>query len=224
MKIIEEALKSGRTNLSEKESKEILMAYGIPVTKEVLVDSQKELVQALGHIDFPLVIKGCHSDLSHKTERNLVRLDIRNPMEATAIFNEIFDEVHAEGGSVLVQEMVQGRRELAAGMVRDEQFGPCVMFGLGGIFTEILHDISFRVAPLDKKYALQLARSIHSKKILYASRGMPAADMDQLADILINIGRIGMEQEKIQEIDINPLIINGNTFVAVDALVVLNPQ
>jgi len=126
--------------------------------------------------------------------------------------------------AVLVQEMIKGQRELVVGLTRDPQFGPCVMFGLGGIFTEILKDISFRVAPLEKHDALEMMREIKGHKILDAVRGMPAADIDALADILIAVGRIGLENDDVKEIDINPLILQGSKPVAVDALVVLDPN
>jgi len=123
--------------------------------------------------------------------------------------------------AVLVQELVKGQRELVIGLTRDAQFGPCVMFGLGGIFTEILKDISFRVAPLEKRDALDMMHDIKGYKILDAVRGMEAADLDILAYILIKIGQIGMENDRIKEIDINPVILSGSKPVAVDALVVL---
>jgi acyl-CoA synthetase (NDP forming) len=110
---------------------------------------------------------------------------------------------------------------LVIGLTRDAQFGPCVMFGLGGIFTEILKDISFRIAPLEKRDALEMMRDIKGHKILDAVRGMEAADLDVLADILIKVGQIGMENDRIKEIDINPVILSGSKPIAVDALVVL---
>lgn len=221
MDIIENALREGRDRLSEYESKIFLNAYGIPVTKERLADDQQSFQEAIKAISFPLVLKGCSPVLSHKTERNLVRVDIRSELEAQAVFEELMREVKNDGGSVLVQEMVKGQRELVAGLVRDAQFGPCVMFGLGGIFTEILHDVAFRVAPLDMEDAAGLMNSIKSRKILNTTRGMPEANRKQLADILINLGRIGLEKEKVKEIDINPVILAGSRPVAVDALVVL---
>jgi acyl-CoA synthetase (NDP forming) len=119
--------------------------------------------------------------------------------------------------------MIKGPRELVAGMTRDPQFGPCVMFGLGGIFTEILKDIAFRVAPLERQDALDMTQEIKAHKILGAVRGMPAADLDLLCDILVRVGEIGMQNQSIQEIDINPLILSGAKPVAVDALIVLKP-
>ena len=221
MRIIENALKEGRKTLSEYESKEILRDYGVPVTREKMVKDTDSLRMTFQEIGFPLVLKGCAPNLSHKTERNLVRLDIRSEEEAEAVFKEIMKDIKDEGGTVLVQEMIQGRRELVAGLVRDEQFGPCVMFGIGGIFTEIIQDTVFRVAPLEKRDAFDMMEEIKSKKILEEVRGMPAVDKEQLADILIKIGNIGLEQSSIKEIDINPLILAGSRPVAVDALFVL---
>jgi len=221
MEIIEKALGEGKTTLSEYESKKVLKAYEIPVTKEVLVEDVKDLAKAAQEIGYPLVLKGCSSDISHKTEKGLIRVDIRNEDEATAAFEEITAGMGGKENAVLVQEMVKGQRELVIGLTRDAQFGPCVMFGLGGIFTEILKDISFRIAPLEKRDALEMMRDIKGHKILDAVRGMEAADLDVLADILIKVGQIGMENDRIKEIDINPVILSGSKPVAVDALVVL---
>jgi acetyl-CoA synthetase (ADP-forming) len=151
----------------------------------------------------------------------MIRVDIRDDAEATDAFNQIMQNMQGSNGAVLVQEMVDGKRELVVGMTRDPQFGPCVMFGLGGIFTEILRDVTFRVAPLEKRDAMEMMQEINGHKILEQVRGMEAVDLDMMADILIQVGRIGLENEEVKEVDINPLIISGNKPVAVDALVVL---
>ena len=221
MEIIEKALKEGRTTLSEYESKQVLASYGIPVTRELLVYSAKDLINAIREIGYPLVLKGCSSGIAHKTEKGLIRVDIRNEAEAKAAFEEISANIGTED-AVLVQEMVKGQRELVIGLTRDPQFGPCVMFGLGGIFTEILKDISFMVAPLEKRDALEMMQDIKGNKILEAVRGMEAADLNAFSDILIKVGQIGLENEYVKEIDINPVIISGSQPVAVDALVVLD--
>ncbi len=221
MEIIEKALKEGRTTLSEYESKQVLASYGIPVTRELLVDNLQALINAAKEIGYPLVLKGCSSGIAHKTEKGLIRVDIRNETEAKAAFEEIAANIGTED-SILVQEMVKGQRELVIGLTRDPQFGPCVMFGLGGIFTEILKDISFRVAPLEERDALEMMQDIKGRKILEAVRGMEAADLNIFSDILIKVGQIGLENEHVKEIDINPVIISGSQPVAVDALVVLD--
>jgi acetyl-CoA synthetase (ADP-forming) len=224
MDLITKALEEGKSLLSEHKSKLLLQSYGIPVTREKEVSNKEALLEATLDIGFPLVMKGCGSDLSHKTERNLVHLDIRSRDEALGAFDVIYGEVEKEGGTVLVQEMVKGTRELVMGLIRDRQFGPCVMFGLGGIFTEILKDISFRVAPLERLEAREMMMEIKARKILEALRGLPSANMDELADVLITLGTIGLEQEAVKEIDINPVILNGGHPVAVDALVVLDQK
>jgi acetyl-CoA synthetase (ADP-forming) len=220
MTIIDKVLSEGRTILSEYESKEFLTEYGIPVTREILVQSEEELRPALARIGYPLVLKGCSPEISHKTEKNLVRIDIRGEREALEAFEEIRLSLNA-GEGILVQEMIQGKRELMVGLTRDPQFGPCVMFGLGGIFTEILKDVSFRLAPISPRDASEMMTEIKGARILEAVRGMEPADKDAIARILIQVGRAGVENERIKEIDINPLIIRGGAPVAVDALVVL---
>lgn len=222
MKIIDEALKEGRTTLSEHESKQVLVSYNLPVTREEMVSRPEDLLKAAEKIGYPLVIKGCSADIAHKTETGLIRVDVRNDKEATEAFKEISAAMDGtDGGAVLVQQMVKGKRELVVGLIRDAQFGPCVMFGLGGIFTEILKDTVFRVAPLEKQDALEMMQEIKASKILESIRGMAAADKDMLADMLMTIGKIGVENDRIKEIDINPVIISGGKPVAVDALVVL---
>ena len=221
MDVIKKAIEQGRKMLSEHESKKLLAAYGIPVTKERLARNVGELKQAASDIGYPMVLKGHSPSLAHKTEKGLIRVDIRNEQEAIEAFNEITENVENNEKAVLVQEMIKGQRELVVGLTRDPQFGPCVMFGLGGIFTEILKDISFRVAPLEKHDALEMMREIKGHKILDAVRGMPAADIDALADILMAVGRIGLENDEVKEVDINPLILKGSKPVAVDALVVM---
>ena len=221
MKIIEKALKEGRTTLSEYESKRVLAEYQIPVTKELLVDDIRDLTRAAQETGYPVVLKGCSSEIAHKTEKGLIKVDIRNDGEARAAFEDIMGNMNGKEDAVLVQEMVKGKRELVVGLTRDAQFGPCVMFGLGGIFTEILRDISFRTAPLERRDALDMMQEIKGHRILEPVRGMEAADLDTLAEILINVGRIGLENERVKEIDINPVIIAGSRPVAVDALIVL---
>ena len=221
MKIIDTALKEGRSTLSEYESKQVLASYGVPVTPEELVINPEDLSQAIHKIGYPLVMKGCAAEIAHKTERGLIRLDVRNEDEARTAFKEITAAMDGAEKAVLVQQMIKGQRELVVGLTRDPQFGPCVMFGLGGIFTEVLEDTSFRVAPIEKRDALEMIQEIKAHKILEAIRGMEPVDKDMLADILIAIGRLGIENEAVKEIDINPLIISRGKPMAVDALVVL---
>lgn len=221
METIDIELNQGRKTLSEYESKRILKEYHIPVTREFSVKDIDSMKMAIQEVGFPLVMKGCGAGLNHKTERNLVRIGIRSEEAAQEVFQELYEIVHEEGGTILVQEMVLGKREFVIGLIRDAQFGPCVMFGLGGIMTEILNDVVFRPAPLTKEEALRMIESIKAKKMLGTMRGMPPIDLDQLAGIIVKVGKIGVELEQVKEIDINPLIIKDDRPVAVDALVIL---
>lgn len=222
MKIIDEALKRGATTLSEHESKLFLAEHRIPVTREVVTQTEDEVVSTAGEIGYPIVLKASGDELSHKTELNLIALDLRNEEEIRKAYQRLVSHPDVPVKEVLVQQMIRGDRELVAGLTRDEQFGPCVMFGLGGIFTEILEDIAFRVAPLTREDAMEMMDSIRAKKILGPVRGKPPVDRELLADILIALGEIGLRHDKVKEIDINPIKIHDGKPIAVDALVVLS--
>jgi len=219
--MIEKALSENRTTLSEYESKKLLATYGIPISREALVQDRSGLPVALKQIGYPVVLKGCSPEISHKTEKGVIRLDIRNEEEALVAYDDIRSAMGPNGADVLVQEMVKGQRELMAGLTRDPQFGPCVMFGLGGVFTEILKDVSFRLAPLEERDAVDMMEEIKGHKILDAIRGMEQVNRGAVAKILIALGSIGLENERIKEIDVNPLIIRKGEPVAVDALVAM---
>ncbi len=221
MKIIEDAVKRGEKTLSEFDSKKVLDAYAIPVTKELVTKNLSEAVKFADEIGYPVVLKGSSSTLTHKTELNLIELNIQDRDGLERAYKALEERGGDQLDGILVQQMIKGDREFVAGLIRDPQFGPCVMFGLGGIFTEVLKDVTFRVAPLEKRDALEMMDEIRAKKLLDEFRGKPAVNRDILADALINLGRIGLEIEEVAEIDINPLIIDGDTPVAVDALVVL---
>lgn len=218
MNLIKEAIAKGQKNLSEYDSKRLLAEYGIPVTREKLAKSADEAVNFAREIGYPVVLKGCGASLTHKTEKGVIRLNIKSDEEVKKAFDEIFKVEPMDG--VLVQEMLPGERELVIGLIRDPQFGPCVMFGLGGIYTEILKDVTFRVAPLEPRDAREMMDEIKSAKILGPFRGKEPVDRDVLEQALIAMGKIGLEHDEIKEIDVNPLIIHKGKPVAVDALVV----
>jgi len=222
--ILMEAEQRGQKTLSEYYSKRILAAYGIPVVEEAMVSTLDEAKKEAAALGYPVVLKVCSSDLAHKTEKGLIEVDLRTEEELVEAFHRLRGRTNGEEEGFLVQQMVKGARELVMGMIRDPQFGPCVMFGLGGIFTEILRDVSFRVAPIEKRDALEMMEEIQGRKILEAVRGMEPVDRDVLAESLIALGKIGLEHDPIQEIDVNPLIVHGSRPVAVDALVVLRQE
>jgi acyl-CoA synthetase (NDP forming) len=223
--IIQEALRRGQKTLSEYDSKRVLSAYGFPVVREKLVESRAGAVKAAKEIGLPVVLKACSPEISHKTEKKLIEVDLRSLKEVQQAYEGIgqrLGDTPLDG--ILVQEMVRGSRELVIGMVRDAQFGPCVMFGLGGIFTEVLKDVSFRIAPLERRDAVEMTQEIKGAPVLGSFRGMAPVDLDLLVSMLVHAGQLGLELESVKEVDINPLIIVGSKPVAVDALVVLEDK
>lgn len=224
LKIVEEAVNRGEKTLSEYDSKKVLEAYSIPVTKEFIAKNVEEAKKFAKEIGYPVVLKGSSSTLTHKTELNMIELNIKDEKALEEAYKALEERGKGQLDGILVQQMVKGEREFVAGLIRDPQFGPCVMFGLGGIFTEVLKDVTFRVAPLEKRDAIEMMNEIKAKKLLDEFRGKPAVDRDVLASALINLGRIGLENDEIAEIDINPIIILKDKPVAVDALVVLRDQ
>jgi acyl-CoA synthetase (NDP forming) len=224
MQIIEEAVKKGVKNLSESDSKKVLAAYGIPVTLEFVVRSMDVAVEKSETIGYPVALKAVGENVLHKTESDWVVLNLKDRQQVRDAYCDLMSRNNAAFEEVLVQQMIKGNRELMAGLKRDPQFGPCVLFGMGGVLTEILEDISIRVAPLERLDAMDMMEDIRGKKILDAFRGKPPIDREALADILLAVGRIGLEQKDIFEIDINPIkFLNGKP-VAVDALIVFGAK
>jgi succinyl-CoA synthetase beta subunit len=212
--------------LSEHESKQLLAEAGIPIPEQRLVSSADEAVRAAEELGYPVVLKLCGRGIAHKTERNLVRLDLAGAEEVRSQAGELLAQRRPEEGDagVLVQRMVSGRRELIAGLMRDPQFGPCVMFGLGGVFAELVRDVAFAVAPLEEHDAEDLIHALRYPQILEPFRGEPEADVAKLARILEALGRIGEARPDVVSIDVNPLILSGSDPVVVDALVELEGE
>lgn len=219
--LLGKAVQNGQQALSEYESKQVISAAHVPITRETLVHSRQEAMEQAARIGFPVVLKGSSHALTHKTEMGMVRVSLQNAADVGRAYDELTQKgVELDG--VLIQEMVKGNREFVIGLTRDPQFGPCVMFGVGGIFTEALQDVSFRVAPLSEDDAREMLREIKAVKLLDAFRGEKAVEQDILIHALVGIGNLGMAHDDIAEIDINPLIVKEGRPVAVDALVILS--
>jgi acetyl-CoA synthetase (ADP-forming) len=208
------------TALSEHESKKLLARYGIPVATEELAVSLDDVLEAARRIGFPVVLKACGSGLAHKTELGVVELNVGDDGAVREAYQRIAERAPGKLDGILVQEMVRGNRELICGLTRDEQFGPCVMFGLGGVFVEAVRDVVFRVAPIEIRDALEMMDELKGRKLLGDFRGEKAVDREALGQILIDLGRIGIEEAEVLSVDINPLIVRDGMPVAVDALVV----
>ena len=211
--------------LSEAESKALLARHGVPVPAEELVESAEEAAAAADRIGYPVVVKLCGRTIAHKTERGLVKLNLRDAAAVQAAATQLLAAVRPEDGDVglLVGAMVSGARELIAGFVRDDEFGPCVMLGIGGIFAEALGDVAFRLAPLQPVDAEDLIDDLRNQALLGAVRGEPPVDRRALSAILSGLAEVGEHDEHIRSIDLNPLIVSaGGVPVAVDALVELD--
>ena len=223
MNLLKEALAKGQAALNEFDSKQFLSAFGIPVCREVLAENPDAAATEARKIGYPVVLKVSGADLAHKTEVAGIALNLKNIRD---VRKEGLRLMRIRGcEALLVQEMVKGARELVCGLTRDPQLGPCVMFGLGGIFTEVLDDVAFRIAPLTPVDAREMIGEIRARKILDPFRGESAIDQDLLCRILVSLGRIGVEYENVSAIDINPLKVRPDGKpVAVDALVVLRKE
>jgi acetyl-CoA synthetase (ADP-forming) len=211
------------TTLSEFESKTLLREAGLALPDERLAEDALGAVAAAGALGYPVALKLCGRGIAHKTERGLVRLGLADDASVSAAAAELLaarTPADADAG-LLVCSMVGGRREVIAGLVRDPQFGPCVMLGLGGVFAEALGDVAFAVAPLAPGDADDLIDALDCARVLGAFRGEPPVDRARLAAILETLGRIGMERPDVRSIDLNPLILDGAEPVVVDALVEL---
>jgi succinyl-CoA synthetase beta subunit len=222
MTLLDEAIARGQAALTEYAAKQFLAGHGVPVPREALAPDAEAAVLAAARIGFPVALKASGVSLLHKTEVGGIALNLRGADEVRREASRLLALPGCEG--LLVAEMVPGNRELACGLTRDAQFGPCVMFGLGGIHTEALADAVFRVAPLTRGDALEMLHEIRAAKLLGAFRAQAPADAGALAGILVALGEIGLRHPEIRGIDLNPVMLRPDGApVAVDALVALDP-
>ena len=223
-KMIAAATQAGESALDEGRSKELFRAYGVPVPEGVTVETEVDAVAAAGRIGGKVVMKGVATEVHHKTEAGLVALGVEGPEAVAQTFGLLQERAQGRLEAVLVEQMVSGEREFMIGMKRDPVFGPVVAFGLGGVLTEALADVALAVAPVDDADALELLGLIRAKRLLGSFRGSPAVDMKTLAGIVQTIGQMALDNPEIAEIDVNPVLVDGDKPVAVDALVILGPK
>lgn len=208
--------------LSESASKALLREAGVPMADEKEVATAELAALAATEIGFPVVAKLCGDAIAHKTERGLVRLKLGSAQAVNDAAVDLLAAARPEDGpvSVLVAPMVQGNRELIAGIMRDPQFGASVMLGIGGILAEAIADVVFRPAPLDRVTAHEMIADLATQRLLGEFRGEAAVDREKLVDVLVGLGKLASERSDIASIDINPLIVRADGVpIAVDALV-----
>lgn len=215
--------------LSEQVSKGLLKIYGISTPNEKLARSEEEAVFAAREIGFPVVLKVDSPDILHKTEAKGVKVGLASELEVRAGFREVMNNAKsykpdAQLNGVLVAEMVSGGTEVMVGVSRDPAFGPVLVLGLGGIFVEVLEDVTMRLLPIHRTDAYQMIDELKGKKLLKGFRGRPPADVDQLVEVILRVGRLAYDlRDRVREMDLNPVIVlpNGKGAKALDALVVL---
>lgn len=225
MLIVDRALERGRDALNEHEAKRLLASYGVPVTRETLARDADSAARAASELGFPVAVKACSHELRHKKERGLVALGLESEAavrEACAGIGRNAQGLVLDG--FLVQPMARGERELLLGASHAPGFGPCVTLGMGGIFAEVLRDVSIRMAPVSEADALDMIDCLRGAAVLGAVRGLAPVDRQALARAIRGIGTCVLENPAISEIDANPIIVQSDGgLCAVDALVILNP-
>ena len=223
--IIEKANKEKRP-LLETEAKELLREYGIPVPDFKLIKSEEEITGLAKKINFPLVMKIVSPDIIHKTDAGGVKVGIKDEEEAMATYQEIISKAkkynkNAKISGVIVYPMVPQGTEIIIGMMKDPHFGPVIMFGLGGIFVEVLKDISFRILPIEERDAEEMITGIKGYEILKGAREEAPKDIEAIKILLMKISKLTMENPEINEIDLNPIFVFEKGLQVVDARIIL---
>ncbi|ASN06161.1 acetate--CoA ligase family protein [Virgibacillus necropolis] len=224
-KVLKSLLQAG-TTLSEFQSSDILDLYGIPTTKRAIATTENEATHHAANIGYPVALKIDSPDIPHKTEADAIRLHLNDDQEVRNAFKEIHLNVsdykqNARINGVSVQEMLPEGVEVIVGVTNNPVFGPVIMFGLGGVFVEVFQDISFRLAPLTKNDAIEMIEEIKGYSLLKGPRGKPPVNIDAIVDVLLKVSALVTDYgDCIEELDINPLIVNEKGIVAADAMIV----
>jgi acyl-CoA synthetase (NDP forming) len=204
------------------EAERLLKKYGIPFTRFDIAHSRAEAVRIAGKIGYPVVLKIVTPDILHKTEKRVVKVGLSTPAEVKKAYGEIMKSAgRARFKGMLVQKQAHGKEIIIGGKI-DPQFGPVVLFGLGGIFVEIVRDVSVRVAPVSRRQARDMMKEIRGYSILTGARGEEAVDLDKIARNIVNVSKLLVEHPKVREMDLNPLFASKNRCVAVDVRIMVD--
>ncbi len=226
LEIFSEVKKEGRKFLLEPEAKTVCMKYGIPVTDFKVAKNEAEAVKFAEKIGYPVVLKIVSPDIIHKSDVGGVVVNLRNARDVRKTYKQISKNVRkhkakAKIVGMLVQEMAPESTEVIVGATKDPQFGPTLMFGLGGVFVEILKDVTFRIAPVTEDEAREMITEVKAYPLLKGYRNMPSADIEAIVRILLNTSRLVMEHQEIKELDLNPIIVYEKGAKTVDARIIL---
>ena len=210
------------STLSERASLELVARYGVPTVPTRRATTPDDAVSAAAELGYPVAVKSHGEGIAHKTERGLVRLDLASPDAVRDAAASLLAAAPPDDDEVdlLIAPMVDGSRELIAGMHTDEQFGRCVMVGLGGVLTEARADVAFRLAPLTRFDAADMLEELRVQALLGPVRGEPAVDRDAVSEVLLALAHLAADEPDVHSVDVNPLVIVDGRPVAVDALVV----
>jgi acyl-CoA synthetase (NDP forming) len=229
--ILTKAKNEGRRFLPEPEAHAVLQAYGLPMLQSKMVRDVKEAIAAAREIGFPVVLKIVSPDIIHKVDVGGVRLNLQSEDDVKNAYNDLIQQVktakeNVEIWGVLVQEMVRGGKETILGMKRDPHFGALLMFGLGGIYVEVLRDVTFRIAPIRELGAHNMIDNIKGIKLLMGYRGEPPSDLEAIANSLSRLSQLVIDFPEIEEMDINPLIVlpEGSGARVVDARILISEE
>ncbi len=231
-RLFDEELAAGRSQLVEVRALNVLQACGFPIVPYKLAQSADEAAAAAAQMGYPVVLKIAGPKILHKTDVGGVKLNLRDEGAVREAFDAMVASVREKLGAdieiwgVLVQKMLQPGKEIILGMTRDARFGPLLMFGLGGIYTEALRDVSFRLAPIRENVAGEMIRSIRSHRLLEGVRGEPPSDQPALGECLMRLSQLVTDHPRIKELDINPLIVypQGNGAMVADARIILTEK
>jgi acyl-CoA synthetase (NDP forming) len=225
-RILSEVKKEGRKNLLETEAKAICKDYGISVTSFATARTESEAVKYARNLGFPVVLKIVSPDIVHKSDVGGVLVNLCNEDDVKKGYREILANVRqrqpkAKVEGILVQEMAPSSTEAIVGSIKDPQFGPTVMFGLGGIFVEVLKDVTFRIAPVSDDEAREMISEVKAYPLLKGYRNMPPADINAIVRILLSVSKLVMEHEEIKEVDLNPIMVYEKGAKTVDARIII---
>jgi acyl-CoA synthetase (NDP forming) len=225
-KIISQAQKEGRKALLETEAKTICMEYAIPVTKFKLAKNAAETAEFAEQLGYPVVLKIVSPDIIHKSDAGGVIINLKNKAEVQIAYGKILENAKKYNSAakivgVLVQEMAPQSTEVIVGAIKDPQFGQTLMFGLGGIFVELLKDVTFRVAPITQEDAHEMVMKVKAYPLLKGYRNTPPADIDAIISVLLNTSKLVMDYPEIKELDLNPIMAYEKGAKTVDARIIL---
>ena len=223
--LLKKKLETGQTVLTEFESKELLSGIGIPIPSQKIAKTKEETIAAAEEIGYPVVLKLMAEDVVHKSDTGAVKLNIKSKEEVEQAFNDLM-KIQAQSEKLIsIQKMAsEPITELIIGMTTDAQFGPALMFGIGGILVELLEDVSFRIAPITEYDAKEMIHEIKGFPILDGYRGKPKADIDAIVDALLKISDLVVKNEEIFEMDLNPVFIYDKGISCVDARIILKKK